>query len=243
MYFDVLNWWCSCNTGQSVWRNVFVKDRLSYLLLNSWTKYCPICFVVFIFFHVKVCISKVSLISIYHFFSYGPMQVALKTLIVIHRTLREGDPTFREELLNFSQRARILQLSNFKDDSSPIGIHLCLYTSWCRKQLCFGVASCIPYLVKEIHNLMDTILQLGTALHGCVLMLCIWRKDLNVSGFWSMMLKLSVWLELLRVLRRSGQSWPFRVANKRTFDYYRKILSCSLHIFTSLRHLFLTGAQ
>ncbi|CAL9152577.1 unnamed protein product [Musa hybrid cultivar] len=46
--------------------------------------------------------------------------VALKTLIVIHRTLREGDPTFREELLNFSQRAKILQLSNFKDDSSPI---------------------------------------------------------------------------------------------------------------------------
>ncbi|XP_052205274.1 putative clathrin assembly protein At2g01600 [Diospyros lotus] len=46
--------------------------------------------------------------------------VALKTLIVIHRTLREGDPTFREELLNFHQRGRILQLSNFKDDSSPI---------------------------------------------------------------------------------------------------------------------------
>ncbi|XP_044490182.1 putative clathrin assembly protein At2g01600 isoform X2 [Mangifera indica] len=46
--------------------------------------------------------------------------VALKTLIVIHRALREGDPTFREELLNFQQRGRILQLSNFKDDSSPI---------------------------------------------------------------------------------------------------------------------------
>ncbi|KAJ3702389.1 hypothetical protein LUZ61_006094 [Rhynchospora tenuis] len=46
--------------------------------------------------------------------------VALKTLIVIHRLLREGDPTFREELLNFSQRARILQLANFKDESSPI---------------------------------------------------------------------------------------------------------------------------
>ncbi|GAY58940.1 hypothetical protein CUMW_190730 [Citrus unshiu] len=46
--------------------------------------------------------------------------VALKTLIVIHRTLREGDPTFREELLNFQLRGRILQLSNFKDDSSPI---------------------------------------------------------------------------------------------------------------------------
>ncbi|KAJ4835249.1 hypothetical protein Tsubulata_026679 [Turnera subulata] len=46
--------------------------------------------------------------------------VALKTLVVIHRLLREGDPTFREELLNYSQRVRILQLSNFKDDSSPI---------------------------------------------------------------------------------------------------------------------------
>ncbi|XP_074588168.1 putative clathrin assembly protein At2g01600 [Curcuma longa] len=46
--------------------------------------------------------------------------VALKTLTVIHRTLRDGDPTFREELLNFSQRARIFQLANFKDDSSPI---------------------------------------------------------------------------------------------------------------------------
>ncbi|NP_001145773.1 Putative clathrin assembly protein At2g01600 [Zea mays] len=46
--------------------------------------------------------------------------VALKALVVIHRLLREGDPTFREELLNFTQRGRILQLSNFKDDSSPI---------------------------------------------------------------------------------------------------------------------------
>ncbi|CAM8956436.1 unnamed protein product [Rhodiola kirilowii] len=46
--------------------------------------------------------------------------VALKTLIVLHRALREGDPTFREELLNFSHKGRTLQLSNFKDDSSPI---------------------------------------------------------------------------------------------------------------------------
>ncbi|KAI3690363.1 hypothetical protein L2E82_48380 [Cichorium intybus] len=46
--------------------------------------------------------------------------VAIKTLIVIHRTLREGDPTFREELVNFQQRGRVLQLANFKDDSSPI---------------------------------------------------------------------------------------------------------------------------
>jgi len=45
----------------------------------------------------------------------------LKTLIVIHRTLREGDPTFREEMLNYSHRGHILQISNFKDDSSPLG--------------------------------------------------------------------------------------------------------------------------
>ncbi|KAL5141124.1 putative clathrin assembly protein [Glycine soja] len=46
--------------------------------------------------------------------------VAIKTLIVIHRTLREGDPTFREEILNYSRRGHILHISNFKDDSSPL---------------------------------------------------------------------------------------------------------------------------
>ncbi|CDY53525.1 BnaC05g11150D [Brassica napus] len=44
--------------------------------------------------------------------------VALKALVVLHRLVREGDPTFREELLNFSRKGRFLQLSNFKDDSS-----------------------------------------------------------------------------------------------------------------------------
>lgn len=46
--------------------------------------------------------------------------VALKTLIVFHRTLREGDPTFREEMFNYSHRGHILQISNFKDDSSAL---------------------------------------------------------------------------------------------------------------------------
>ncbi|XP_028774116.1 putative clathrin assembly protein At5g57200 [Neltuma alba] len=45
--------------------------------------------------------------------------VAIKILIVIHRTLREGDPTFTEELLGFSRRGNVLQISNFLDDSSP----------------------------------------------------------------------------------------------------------------------------
>ncbi|KAF8658875.1 hypothetical protein HU200_059374 [Digitaria exilis] len=48
--------------------------------------------------------------------------VALKTLIVIHRTLRDGDAAFREELLSYRRKghALALQMSNFKDDSSPL---------------------------------------------------------------------------------------------------------------------------
>uniref|UniRef100_A0ACD5V8V7 Uncharacterized protein n=1 Tax=Avena sativa TaxID=4498 RepID=A0ACD5V8V7_AVESA len=46
--------------------------------------------------------------------------VALKTLIVIHRLLREGDPTFKEEFLAYSYRGNILHMANFKDDSSPL---------------------------------------------------------------------------------------------------------------------------
>ncbi|KAG2407564.1 putative clathrin assembly protein [Vigna angularis] len=52
---------------------------------------------------------------------YPPKErhVAVKTLIVIHRILREGDPTFKEDLINYARRGRFLQISNFKDDSSP----------------------------------------------------------------------------------------------------------------------------
>lgn len=53
------------------------------------------------------------------------LQVALKTLIVIHRALREVDPTFREELINYGRsRNHMLNLSHFKDDSSAYGIYL-----------------------------------------------------------------------------------------------------------------------
>ncbi|KAM0939338.1 putative ANTH domain, ENTH domain, ANTH domain superfamily protein [Dioscorea sansibarensis] len=44
--------------------------------------------------------------------------VALKTLILIHRILRECDRTFKEELISYSQREPVLLISNFKDDSS-----------------------------------------------------------------------------------------------------------------------------
>ncbi|CAL5050010.1 unnamed protein product [Urochloa decumbens] len=47
--------------------------------------------------------------------------VALKTLIVIHRTLRDGDAAFREELLSYRRKGgHVLRVSNFKDDSSPL---------------------------------------------------------------------------------------------------------------------------
>ncbi|KAF8392968.1 hypothetical protein HHK36_021209 [Tetracentron sinense] len=56
--------------------------------------------------------------------------VALKTLIVIHRALREVDPTFLEELINYSRsRGHMLNLSHFKDDSSPNAWD---YSAWVR---------------------------------------------------------------------------------------------------------------
>jgi clathrin coat assembly protein AP180 len=52
-------------------------------------------------------------------------QVALKTLIVIHRALREVDPTFREELISYGRSSsHMLNLSYFKDDSSAQGRYL-----------------------------------------------------------------------------------------------------------------------
>ncbi|KAK1293761.1 putative clathrin assembly protein [Acorus calamus] len=56
--------------------------------------------------------------------------VALKTLITLHRALREVDPSFREELINYSRsRGHMLNLSHFKDDSSPNAWD---YSAWVR---------------------------------------------------------------------------------------------------------------
>lgn len=53
-------------------------------------------------------------------------------MMVIHRTLREGDPTFRDELLNYARnRGHVLNLSNFKDDSSPSGESCFLINAAC----------------------------------------------------------------------------------------------------------------
>ncbi len=73
-------------------------------------------------FHLQALVGCILILSFVYL-----VQVALKAMIVIHRTLREGDPTFREELINYSRnRGHILNLSNFKDDSSPNGVHVWL---------------------------------------------------------------------------------------------------------------------
>ncbi|GFQ04647.1 putative clathrin assembly protein at4g25940 [Phtheirospermum japonicum] len=46
--------------------------------------------------------------------------VAIKTLIVFHRILREGDPSFREQLMHISRRGHIFEIYNFKDDTGPL---------------------------------------------------------------------------------------------------------------------------
>ncbi|CAM8923280.1 unnamed protein product [Rhodiola kirilowii] len=60
--------------------------------------------------------------------------VALKALVVIHRTLREGDPSFREELLKYSLKLHFLHISNFKDNSSPLAWD---YSAWVRAYALF----------------------------------------------------------------------------------------------------------
>ncbi|EPS69599.1 hypothetical protein M569_05168, partial [Genlisea aurea] len=61
--------------------------------------------------------------------------VALKTLIVIHRALREVDPSFHEVLLNYGQSSsHMLNMAHFKDDSSPNAWD---YSAWIRSYALF----------------------------------------------------------------------------------------------------------
>ncbi|XP_042040451.1 putative clathrin assembly protein At4g25940 isoform X2 [Salvia splendens] len=60
--------------------------------------------------------------------------VAIKTLIVFHRIFREGDKSFKEELVHISRRGNIFQISHFKDDSSPLAWDC---SSWIRTYAMF----------------------------------------------------------------------------------------------------------
>ncbi|KAK8550181.1 hypothetical protein V6N12_038904 [Hibiscus sabdariffa] len=61
--------------------------------------------------------------------------VALKTLMVLHRALREVDPAFVEEVINYGRSRRLmLSMSHFKDDSS---LNTWDYSAWVRSYASF----------------------------------------------------------------------------------------------------------
>lgn len=89
------------------------------------------------------------------------LQVALKTLIVIHRILREGDPSFKEDLVKYSHRVQFLHISSFKDDSTPLGKLIGFY----RLIICcysFTIYGLYPFVIW----IFFMFLQLGIVLHG-----------------------------------------------------------------------------
>ncbi|CAK9138570.1 unnamed protein product, partial [Ilex paraguariensis] len=124
--------------------------------------------------------------------------VALKTLIVIHRALREVDPTFQEELINYGRsRSHILNLAHFKDDSSPNAWD---YSAWVRTYAlfleerleCFRVLKYdveadrprtkdldTPELLEQLPSLQDLLFRVlgclpqGAAVHNFVIQLAL----------------------------------------------------------------------
>ncbi|KAG8639323.1 putative clathrin assembly protein At5g35200 [Manihot esculenta] len=89
--------------------------------------------------------------------------VALKTLIVIHRALREVDPTFHEELINYGRsRSHMLNMSHFKDDSSPNAWD---YSAWVRTYALFleERLECFRVLKYDVETDRPRIKDLDTA--------------------------------------------------------------------------------
>ncbi|XP_021276791.1 putative clathrin assembly protein At5g35200 [Herrania umbratica] len=89
--------------------------------------------------------------------------VALKTLIVIHRALREVDPTFHEEVINYGRsRSHMLNMSHFKDDSSPNAWD---YSAWVRTYALFleERLECFRVLKNDIEMDRPRMKDLDTA--------------------------------------------------------------------------------
>jgi hypothetical protein len=60
--------------------------------------------------------------------------------------LKKGDPTFREELINYYRNwGHIPNLSNFNDDSSPNGAHVWLCGGFHYATLAFGKNVCTMF--------------------------------------------------------------------------------------------------
>lgn len=118
------------------------------------------------------------------------LQVALKTLIVIHRLLREGDGTFKEDFLTYSYRGNVLQIPQFKDDSSPLGAHSsCIFRAWVqnwRPSLClFCSTFYVLSMPEQTGSLLASLLhamQLGTAPPGFARTRSTWTSGSSASG-------------------------------------------------------------
>ncbi|PWA94893.1 hypothetical protein CTI12_AA031350 [Artemisia annua] len=104
-YFFVINVFCKC----ALILDLFIFAAISATRPRADVAYC-----------IQALARRLSKTSNW--------AVALKTLIVIHRALREVDPTFQEELLSYGTKT-LFNLSNFKDDSSPKAWD---YSSWIR---------------------------------------------------------------------------------------------------------------
>ncbi|CAM6062762.1 unnamed protein product [Sphagnum tenellum] len=92
--------------------------------------------------------------------------VALKSLMLIHRLLRDGDPVFEQEMLRASRHGmRMLNLSYFRDDSDP---HAWDYSSFVRtfglflddlmQQLLERVLGCRPTGAAKTNSLVQIAL-------------------------------------------------------------------------------------
>ncbi|WOL17285.1 clathrin assembly protein [Canna indica] len=89
--------------------------------------------------------------------------VAIKTLIVLHRALREVDPTFREEFVKYTNtRGWMLNLSHFRDDSSPNAWD---YSAWVRTYALYleERLQCFRVLKYDIETERSRILACDTA--------------------------------------------------------------------------------
>ncbi|GFS36076.1 ENTH/ANTH/VHS superfamily protein [Actinidia rufa] len=119
--------------------------------------------------------------------------VALKTLIVVHRAMRELDLTFRVELVNYShRRGLVLNLSHFRDDSCPNAWD---YSAWVRSYALYleECLECFRVLKYDIQtdrsrtkdlNTPDLLEQLP-ALQGLLLRLLACQAE-RLSEFFEM---------------------------------------------------------
>ncbi|KAJ7955703.1 ENTH/ANTH/VHS superfamily protein [Quillaja saponaria] len=98
---------------------VLPKEKHLYKIFDAVSSSRPRADVAYCILSLSKCLSRTH-----------NWTVAIKTLIVIHRALREVDPTFREELIYYNQRrGHILNLSHCRDDSSPNAWD---YSAWAR---------------------------------------------------------------------------------------------------------------